>query len=59
MLKTDANPEGLPIEVFDEIRDRTLADNSQYWLDLAEVFYSANTAATSPTGPSWTSGARA
>jgi non-heme chloroperoxidase len=42
MLKTDTNPEGLPIEVFDEIRERTLTDNSQYWLDLAEVFYSAN-----------------
>ena len=31
MLKTDANPEGLPIEPFDEIRDGVLADRSQYY----------------------------
>jgi non-heme chloroperoxidase len=42
MVKSDDNPEGLPIEVFDEIRERTLEDNSQYWLDLAEAFYGAN-----------------
>ncbi|HUE72534.1 MAG TPA: alpha/beta hydrolase [Pirellulaceae bacterium] len=35
MLKTAANPGGLPIEVFDEIRDNVLADRSQFFKDLA------------------------
>ncbi len=35
MLKTPANPGGLPIEVFDGIRKASLADRSQLYLDLA------------------------
>ena len=42
MLKTETNPEGLPIEVFDGIRASLLKDRSQYYLDLAPVFYGAN-----------------
>jgi non-heme chloroperoxidase len=42
MLKTDANPEGLPIEPFDQIRDGVLADRSQFYRDLAFPFYGAN-----------------
>jgi non-heme chloroperoxidase len=42
MLKTDANPEGLPIEPFDEIRAGVLADRSQFYRDLAYPFYGAN-----------------
>jgi non-heme chloroperoxidase len=42
MLKTDANPEGTPIEPFDEIRQGLLADRSQYYRDLAFPFYGAN-----------------
>jgi non-heme chloroperoxidase len=42
MLKTDANPEGLPMEVFDEIRANVLADRSQFFKDLATPFYGAN-----------------
>ena len=42
MLKTDANPAGLPIEVFDEIRAGVAADRSQYWKDLSAAFYGAN-----------------
>ncbi|WP_430424896.1 alpha/beta fold hydrolase [Phenylobacterium sp.] len=38
MLKTDANPEGLPMEVFDGIRDGTLNDRSNFFKVL-------------PTGP--------
>src|SRR5919106_1934507 len=34
MLKTDANPGGLPIKVFDEIRAGVLADRSLYFKDL-------------------------
>jgi non-heme chloroperoxidase len=42
MLKTDANPGGLPIEVFDEIRANVLADRSQFFKDLTLPFYGAN-----------------
>ena len=42
MLKTDANPGGLPIEVFDEIRTNVLADRSQFFKDLTLPFYGAN-----------------
>ncbi|MFJ9467837.1 alpha/beta fold hydrolase [Streptomyces caniferus] len=42
MLRTEANPEGLPREVFDEIRAGVAADRSQYYQDLSESFYGAN-----------------
>jgi non-heme chloroperoxidase len=43
MLKTEANPEGTPIEAFDEIRANMLANRSQFWKDLADgPFYGAN-----------------
>jgi non-heme chloroperoxidase len=42
MLKTAANPGGLPIEVFDEIRASILADRAQYFRDLSAPFYGAN-----------------
>jgi non-heme chloroperoxidase len=42
MLKTAANPAGLPIAVFDEIRAAVLADRSQYWKDLSMPFYGFN-----------------
>ncbi len=42
MLKTEANPGGLPIEVFDEIRAGVLADRSQFFKDLSGPFYGAN-----------------
>ncbi|MGE3315653.1 MAG: alpha/beta fold hydrolase [Planctomycetaceae bacterium] len=42
MLKTDANPGGLPISVFDEIRANVLADRSQFFKDLSAPFYGAN-----------------
>ena len=35
MLKTEANPNGLPIEVFDGFRKAYLADRSQFFLDVA------------------------
>src|SRR6266542_3375147 len=44
MLKTEANPGGLPIEVFDGIRAATLADRSQFLKDLSAPFYGANRA---------------
>jgi non-heme chloroperoxidase len=42
MLKSPANPEGLPMEVFDQIRAGVAGDRSQYYRDLAIAFYGAN-----------------
>jgi non-heme chloroperoxidase len=42
MLKTAANPEGLPLQVFDSIRTGVAGDRSQYYKDLAIQFYGAN-----------------
>lgn len=35
MLKTEANPDGLPMEVFDGFRKQYLADRAQFFLDVA------------------------
>jgi non-heme chloroperoxidase len=42
MLKTKANPGGLPIEVFDGIRAGVAGDRSQYYRELSLPFYGAN-----------------
>ncbi|HKM91427.1 MAG TPA: alpha/beta hydrolase [Candidatus Acidoferrales bacterium] len=42
MLKTAANPGGLAIEAFDQIRAGVLADRSQFFKDLTLPFYGAN-----------------
>ncbi len=42
MLKTSANPGGLPIEAFDAIRAGVIADRSQFFKDLSVPFYGAN-----------------
>ena len=42
MLKTSANPGGLPMEAFDQIRAGVLADRSQFWKDLSIPFYGYN-----------------
>jgi non-heme chloroperoxidase len=42
MLKTAANPDGLPMDVFDGIRAAVLADRSQFFKDLTTPFYGAN-----------------
>jgi len=42
MLKTAANPAGLPIEVFDGIRASVHADRAQFLKDVAIPFYGAN-----------------
>ncbi len=42
MLKTPENPEGQPIETFDEIRQNVLSDRSQFFQDLTEPFFGAN-----------------
>src|SRR6266516_1113667 len=42
ILTTAKNPEGLPIEAFDQIRAAVSADRSQFWKDLSAPFYGAN-----------------
>src|SRR5271154_7103746 len=42
MLKTPANPGGLPIEVFDQLRSSVVEDRSQFWNDLSLPFYGYN-----------------
>ena len=42
MVQSDANPEGLPIEVFDDLRAGLMKDPSQFYEDLATPFYGAN-----------------
>jgi non-heme chloroperoxidase len=42
MLKTEANPGGLPMDVFDKLRAGVHADRSQFFKDLSGPFYGAN-----------------
>jgi len=42
MLKTESNPGGLPIEVFDGLRAAVVADRSQFFIDLSMPFYGYN-----------------
>jgi non-heme chloroperoxidase len=42
MLQTADNPEGTPLEVFDQLRAGVLADRSQFYQDLSAPFYGAN-----------------
>jgi non-heme chloroperoxidase len=42
MLKTDSNPNGLPMKVFDDIRAGVIGDRSQFFKDLSAPFYGAN-----------------
>jgi non-heme chloroperoxidase len=50
MLKTESNPDGLPIEVFDGIRAGSLADRSQLYKDIAGgPFYGYNRPGAKPS----------
>lgn len=42
LLKTDKNPDGLPVEVFDTLRAGMAADRAQFYRDLGLMFYGAN-----------------
>lgn len=42
MVQSPANPEGLPIAVFDGLRASLVADRSQFYKDFAVLFYGAN-----------------
>jgi len=50
MLKTDTNPGGLPIEVFDGIRAGSVANRAQLYLDIASgPFYGYNRPGAKPS----------
>jgi len=42
MLKTPANPGGLPLDVFDQLRAAVQADRSKFFMDLTLPFYGYN-----------------
>jgi non-heme chloroperoxidase len=42
MLKTPGNPNGTPIEAFDQLRAGVLADRSEFFKDLSMPFYGYN-----------------
>ena len=42
MLKTAANPGGIPMQEFDKIRASVVADRSQFWKDLSLPFFGYN-----------------
>ena len=42
LVKSASNPEGIPIEVFDGLRNSLANDRSQFWKDFAIMFYGAN-----------------
>lgn len=51
MLKTEKNPRGLPLSVFDEVRTGVVRDRSQFFKDLSLPFYGYNKpGAQSPDG---------
>jgi len=49
MLKTSANPLGLPLSVFDGLRDSVVDDRSQFFWDLSEPFYGYNKPGSTPS----------
>jgi non-heme chloroperoxidase len=42
MLKSEKNPGGTPLEVFDGLRESVRTDRSQFWKDLSLPFYGYN-----------------
>ena len=42
MVKTDSNPDGIPMSVFDEIRENTATNRQQYFQDFTLPFYGYN-----------------
>lgn len=50
MLKNDANPDGLPLEVFDGFRAAQIADRAQFYRDIAAgPFYGFNRPGATPS----------
>jgi len=52
MVKTPANPGGLPIEVFDDLRKQLAGNRSQFYIDFPTgPFYSFNRSGAKPSQP--------
>ncbi|WP_433478253.1 alpha/beta fold hydrolase [Spirillospora sp. CA-142024] len=49
MLQSDANPEGVPAQVFEDIKKGILNERSQFWKDTSEAFFSAARPGTKAT----------
>ncbi|MFM0504236.1 alpha/beta fold hydrolase [Paraburkholderia caffeinilytica] len=49
MLRTEGNPGGLPIDVFDGIRGGVVKDRSQFYKDLAVPFFGFNREGSKPS----------
>lgn len=49
MARAESNPEGVPDEVFDQIKKGILTERSQFWRDTSEGFFSANRPGTKAT----------
>lgn len=49
MLKSDKNPGGLPMSVFDGIRAGLVADRSQFYKDVSMPFYGYNKPDSQPS----------
>ncbi|HVP68447.1 MAG TPA: alpha/beta hydrolase [Anaeromyxobacteraceae bacterium] len=49
MLQTKSNPNGIPIEAFDQIRQGTSGNRSQFFRDLAVPFYGYNRKGAKPS----------
>jgi non-heme chloroperoxidase len=42
LVKTPDNPNGVPMDVFDQIRAGMLSDKPQFWADFSKIFFGAN-----------------
>lgn len=49
MVRTEGNPEGVPDEVFDQIKKGIMTERSQFWRDTSEGFFGANRPGTKAT----------
>ncbi|MFI7276283.1 alpha/beta fold hydrolase [Streptomyces sp. NPDC049879] len=50
MLQTDTNPEGVPIDALDDVRQALRTDRAQFWRDFAPRFFGAGPGATEDDG---------
>ena len=42
MVKTDSNPDGVPMDVFDMVREQTATNRSQFYYDFTLPFFGYN-----------------
>ena len=49
LLKTPSNPDGLPMQAFDQIRNNILADRSEFFRNFSITFYGYNRPGATPS----------